>query len=340
MRRSWLIALTLHAAALYALSRVPIRVVLPPPAPIEEVTLDVTAEPEEDEGSPAAPDEAPVTAPGDVAPSSPRVASITHPSDPNGAPSPRHDEAEVPAAGSAQPTGDGTVTLPGRPPELGLGGAGRNPFLPKSEAQVALAESKRSVDRAMRDPARERETSLGLGPEGPVLTALEEATSRSTAPVRGKAIFVATADESGVFQIELRDAEGSRAGWDDARTIALAALKGKKLRLPAGATRAVMRIEVKSDWKLPSGHDPHPEITVFHVPVQKGETKESAKMTILDPIPKVRMVDVQLDRNTRIAVPSFGLDLFHTNMDPTDIGAKPRRVVHSHLVDSQVMGCC
>jgi hypothetical protein len=155
--------------------------------------------------------------------------------------------------------------------------------------------------------------------------------------VRGKAVFVATADENGVYQIELRDADGSRAGWDDARTIALSALKGKKLRLPPGSTRAVMRIEVKSDWKLPSGHDPTPEISLFHIPLQKGETKESAKVSILDPIPKVRMQDVWIDKNTRISVPSVQLDIFHTNMDPTDIGAKPRRVVHSHLMDAQVM---
>lgn len=337
MRRSWLIAVAIHGAALFALSRMPIRVAVPLPAPVEEVVIDMTAEPE---GSTAAPDEAPATTPGASSPAPPRMASITHaesaersaivsPEPPN--------EAASGAMPAPAGTGDGVVTLPGRPTELGLGAAGRNPFLPKSEAAVALAESKRSVDRAMKDPARERETSLGLGPEGPVLTALEQATSRSIAPVRGKAIFVATADENGVFQIELRDAEGSRAGWDDARTIALAALKGKKLRLPAGATRAVMRIEVKSDWKLPSGHDPNPEVTVFRIPVKKGETKESAKVTILDPIPKLRTTELRLDQNTTIPIPSVQLDIFSTNMDPTDVGAKPRRVVHSHLVDSQIM---
>lgn len=332
MRQSWIIAVAIHGAALFALSRLPIRVVVPPRAPLEEVSIDMTADPE---GSPAAPDEAPATAPGVASPAPPRVASLA-----------RVDSADrasaVPASSEENeatpaPTGDGVVTVPGRPTELGLGAAGQNPFLPKSEAAVALAESKRSIDRALKDPARERERSLGLGPEGPVLTALEDATSRSTAPVRGKAIFVATADENGVFQIELRDAEGSRAGWDDARTIALAALQGKKLRLPAGATRAVMRIQVKSDWKLPSGHDPSPEISLFHIPLKKGETKESAKVTILDPIPKLRMTEMAIDQNTKIPLPSVQVDLFSTNVDPTDIGAKPRRVVHSHLVDSQVM---
>jgi hypothetical protein len=338
MRRSWLIAGTVHAAALFALSRVPIRVVVPPPAPEIEVPIEMTAELSPAQGSTAAPEPAPATAPGAAGPAPPRIARITRvPSERPAVTPPSPDDPNEAASPAPATVGDGVVTLPGRPTELGLGAAGQNPFLPKSEAEVTLAETKRSVDRAMKDPAREREMSLGLGPEGPVLTALAEATSRSTAPVRGKAVFVATADENGVYQIELRDADGSRAGWDDARTIALAALKGRKLRLPPGSTRAVMRIEVKSDWKLPSGHDPNPEISLFHIPLKKGETKESAKVSILDPIPKVRMQDVWIDKNTRIAVPSVQLDLFHTNMDPTDIGAKPRRVVHSHLMDAQVM---
>jgi hypothetical protein len=337
MRRSWLIALTVHAAALFALSRVPIRVAMPPPAPVEELVIEML--PADPQGSLAAPEPAPApaTAPGAASAAPPKIANIVRTeAEPSVAPIPS-GEQPAEAAPSAAQAGDGVVTLPGQPTNLGLGAAGPNPFLPKSEAAVTLAETKRSVDRAMKDPGREREMSLGLGPEGPVLTALAEATSRSTAPVRGKAIFVATADENGVFQIELRDAEGSRAGWDDARTIALAALKGKKLRMPPGSTRAVMRIEVKSDWKLPSGHDPNPEVTLFHVPVKKGETKESAKVTILDPIPKFRMADLWIDKDTKISVPSVQIDLFSTNMDPTDIGAKPRRVVHSHLVDAQVM---
>lgn len=336
MKRSGVIALVIHAAALFALYRMPVRVLSPPPAPPEELVIDLTAEPE---GSTAAPELAPATAPGAATPAPPKVASLTRTPteplpDPSPAPSPSGDGPSEPAPG---PTHEGVVTLPGRPTDLGLGAAGKNPFLPKSEAAVTLAETKRSVDRAMKDPGREREMSLGLGPEGPVLTALSEATARSTAPVRGKAIFVATADANGVYQIELHDAEGSRAGWDDARNIALAALKGKKLRMPPGSTRAVMRIEVKSDWKLPSGHDPNPEVSLFHIPLKKGETKESAKISILDPIPKVRMHDVWIDRNTRIAVPSVQLDVFFTNIDPADIGAKPRRVIHSHPVDTQVM---
>jgi hypothetical protein len=225
-----------------------------------------------------------------------------------------------------------------RPEDIGIGGPNR--FLPKSQAAVEDAESRRAVDRAMKDPARAREQELGLGPEGPVLKALAEGTARSLAPVKGRAIFVATTDASGtVASIEVTTTEGSRAGWVDAANAALAGLKGKKLRLAANVSRAVMRIEVTSAWKMPSGQDPGMDVSLFHVPLSKSEGKDSPKMTILDPIPKFRVDTIELGgpNGAKIPVPSVELDLFSTNADPSNIGAKPQRIVHAHVVDTQLM---
>ncbi len=333
------VAIAVHGAALLVLSRVPIREPRQAAEPLIEIT---SLEPSADEprSSAAADDEPrpePLAAASTEAPV-PRALGVLVPraestaSEPPSAPA--DEPSPAPPAGVPAPARGPVVPLTTR--ELGLA-SGPNPFLPRSEQAVALAESRRAVDRALKDPARERETELGLGPEGPVLTALGEATSRSTAPVRGRAVFVATADESGVFALELRDAEGSRAGWDDARTIALAALKGKKLRLPAGATRAVMRLEVRSDWKLPGGQDPGTNVSVLRIPVGKGETKDSTRVTILDPIPKLRVTEIPLPNGVKIPVPSVEIDLFSTNADPANTGAKPRRVVHAHVIETQVM---
>lgn len=200
------------------------------------------------------------------------------------------------------------------------------------------AEAKRAVERSLRDPGRERDRELGLGPEGPVLAALADGTSRSVAPVRGRAVFVATSNARGeVVSIDLLDAEGGRPGWADAARIALSILKGKRLRIGSGTTRAVMKIEVTSAWKLPSGHDPGHEVTLFHVPISKGEGKESVKTAILDPVPKIRVDYYEPSPGVKIPVPSVQLDIFRTNVDPTDVGAKPRRVIHTRLLDSTVM---
>jgi hypothetical protein len=339
------VAIAVHAAAFFAVSRLPIRApegtVAPPSEPLIEITsLEPAAdEPRSPAASNDAPNDAPTSGPRAHAPapavSEPRALGVIVPRGESATAEPLSPRADAPPA-AAVPAAPSTGVVPLTARELGIASGG-NPFLPKSERAVALAESKRAVDRALKDPAREREAELGLGPEGPVLAALGEATSRSTAPVRGRAVFVATADENGVFAIELRDAEGSRAGWDDARAIALGVLKGKKLRLPAGATRAVMRLEVRSDWKLPSGLDPGTNVSVLRIPVGKGETKDATRVTILDPIPTVRMTEIPLPGGAKIPVPSVELDLFSTNADPANLGAKPRRVVHARVIETQVM---
>ncbi|MDF2691809.1 MAG: hypothetical protein K0S65_192 [Labilithrix sp.] len=182
------------------------------------------------------------------------------------------------------------------------------------------------------------EAALGLGPEGPVLSALADGTSRSVAPVRGRAVFVATSNAAGeVVSIELEDAEGGRPGWADAARIALASLQGKKLQLAPGTTRAVMKIEVVSAWRLPSGQDPGSDVTLFHIPVAKGEGKDSAKVSILDPIPKLRVDYYEPSPGVKIPLLSIQLDIFSATTDPSNLGAKPRRVIHSRLLDSKLM---
>ncbi|HVH40699.1 MAG TPA: hypothetical protein VM925_00095, partial [Labilithrix sp.] len=175
-------------------------------------------------------------------------------------------------------------------------------------------------------------------PEGPVLTALAEGTSQSVAPVRGRAVFVATSNAAGeVESLELFDAEGGRPGWADAARIALSNLKGKKLRIPPGTTRAVMKIEVTSAWKLPSGQDPGTDVTLFHVPIAKGEGKDSGKVSILDPVPKFSIDYIELGPGVKLPIVSVQLDVLRVTADPTNLGAKPRRIIHTRVLDSSAM---
>jgi hypothetical protein len=309
-----------------------------PPDPEATIDLDVPAEPE-----PVAERE---TAEDSPSPS-PLARASTRPLEPERAtptPAPRAEERPGPpqpsesgSSGGGEPASPIQLTKP-QVADIGLGGTNR--FLPKSQAAVENAESRRAVDRAVRDPARERERELGLGPEGPVLTALAESTARSIAPVKGRAVFVATTNAGGeVATIELTESEGGRAGWADAAQLALAALKGKKLRLPSTVSRAVMRIEITSAWKLPSGQDPGTDITLFHIPIAKGEGKDSPKMTILDPVPKfhVDYIEIGGPGGVKIPIVSVQIDLFNTNADPSNIGARPRRIVHAHPLDTQLM---
>jgi hypothetical protein len=231
-----------------------------------------------------------------------------------------------------------------------IGLRGSNPFLARgalpdvpsdatpgrepTQAEQAAAAKKR-VQASIRAAGQEHDRALGLGPEGPVLSALGSATSRSTAPVTGRAIFLAIANGAGeVVGISVLECDGAHSDWAGAAQIALGDLKGKKLRMPSSASRAEMKIEVTSAWKMPNGQDPGTEVSVLGAPVTKGEGKNSTKVTILDPIPKIHMTEIV--PGVVVPVPEVNITIFGTNGDPSNIGASPRRIVHTRLIASNV----
>jgi hypothetical protein len=154
--------------------------------------------------------------------------------------------------------------------------------------------------------------------------------------VKGRAVCRAVADGTGnIVGIEVLECDGGRPGWANAAELARRALVGKRLRMPSSATLAEMRIEIVSDWKMPSGHDPGTDVSVLGVPVAKGEGKKSTKIDLLDPIPKITMVELAPD--VKVPVPQINLTIVAVQGDPADLGAKPRRVVHTRLLDSKVL---
>jgi hypothetical protein len=275
------------------------------------------------------------------------------------APSRPAEAMPAPAGGEAGPEATaGPITLLREtpPPPIGIALQGTNPFqergalpdmprMPQQDPSVfrragpgapTNAQAKDNAEAALRAPARERERELGLGPDGPVLTALSEAVAVGSAPVTGRAVFLAIADGTGlVIGIDVVSCDGGRDGWASAAQAAHTALKGKKLRMPSTAKRAEMRIEITSTWKMPSGHDPGVDVSLLGLPLKKGEGKQSSKIEILNPIPK--LTAVQLAPDVNVSVPTVNLTILGVHGDPADIGAKPRRVVHSRLLDSKVL---
>ncbi|HSO31559.1 MAG TPA: hypothetical protein VLT33_03555 [Labilithrix sp.] len=266
------------------------------------------------------------------------------------------EPAPIAAPAGEIPAGPLTLLREPAAPPIGLALRGTNPFQaagalpdmprgapddPRVPARAGPraptnAEAKQNAEAVLRAPARERERELGLGPDGPVLAALSEAASLGTTSVKGRAVFLAIADGTGmVIGIDVLECDGGRAGWQGAAAAAQAALKGKKLRLPTAAKGAQMRIEIVSAWKLPSGHDPGVDVSVLGLPVSKGEGKQSTKVELLNPIPKLQAVE--LAPGVNVSVPTVNVTVIAVAGDPADIGARPRRVVHARLLDSKVL---
>jgi hypothetical protein len=347
-------AILVHAALLVALATLPAPDRNAPPPPVAPVAIELFDAPEPAPGAVPAAATAPTSEASESSESLARASTRGAPAEsretrvapkPGGA-SGRAPEGAPPAFSGvtmgAAPVSSAAIGLELGAPNRFAGTRAEGPArAPEGDdargpRPRTRAETKRAVEQALREPARQRERELGLGPEGPVLKALGDAASAGTAPVTGRAVFLAVADATGmIIGIEVVACDGGRSGWSEAAALARAALKGKKLRLPSTAQRAEMRIEITSAWKMPSGHDPGADVSLFGLPVAKGEGKQATKISILDPIPKLHMVELAPD--IKVPVVSVNVDVLSVAGDPADIGARPRRIVHARLIDSKVM---
>lgn len=256
------------------------------------------------------------------------------------APATTAGEAAVAAAESA-PIAEGAgepIVL--RRADIGLGGKTflRPGALPEPAAPVASETPRQGAQASMWKTARDRDTELGLGPEGPVLRALMESTRATSTPTRGRAVFLATADASGaVVSVDVVAYSADGGGWTEAAKQALEALKGKKLRLPSTSKGAELLIEITSDRRMPSGHHAGADVSLFNIPLKRGDGPQATRIDIVPLLPKIVQVPLDRDGNVAIPLPMINFTLLGIAGDPSDIGAKVQRVVHSRLVGSRIL---
>jgi hypothetical protein len=225
--------------------------------------------------------------------------------------------------------------------ELGIGapvplvGAHTPEKLPDPAARAA-----RSVEKSINDALAAKDREIGLGSDGPVVSALERATYGSALSGNGTATFVARIDSSGrVSLLQVLNVNGDHKGWSKVARRALATLSRRKLRVPQGAKGVELRIKVESRWALPSGADPGLEVRMFGVPLKKGQGKRSSRISIFEPVAKVEKVLVPQPGGGSIEmpVPQMGVGVLGVAGDPSDIGAKPRRIVHAEVESQKLL---
>ncbi len=195
------------------------------------------------------------------------------------------------------------------PPAPGSGGRGAPSGAPGAGVAPAdgKSEASRRTENMLRADLAAHDTAIGLGPDGPVIAALETHARRSVA--NGRATFDITVDARGlVVALTAVGATESHDAWREVGAQSLAALKGKTLRRKGPLS---MRIEIDARIALPSGADPGLGVDVAGIPLKKGDGPKSAKVS-LGGTPFGPGVTLQGDL--------------------ADIGAHTRRVVHAHVV--------
>lgn len=349
MRGSWKSGLTFGVAvALHAAAIAAVRLVTPGSTPstrpiddtvaiegtIETVT-DPRAVPTQDEPPAAPPQNEPATSTSPTTPDpqravpSPVAGAVT-----GGAPVVTGGDGATAAEG---PTGAPIAMVRA---DIGLG---RQTFLkpgalPEPAGPSGSEAPRAGAQAAMWKTARDRDTELGLGPEGPVLRALMDETRATATPTRGRAVFMAVADASGtVTSVDVVAYSGDGGGWSNAAKQALAALKGKKLRLPSAAKGAELLIEISSDRRMPSGHHAGADVSLFNIPLKRGDGPQATRVDIIPLLPKIVQVPVDGEGKVAIPLPMIDFTILGVAGDPADIGAKVQRVVHSRLVGSRIL---
>lgn len=196
-----------------------------------------------------------------------RVAAVATPS-PRGVAAENVGSSAPTTMASAAPASSATETVAGANStwsvNLGSGAvAGTftnpgNPFVSRQQAEQApapISSTEKRKDGSLAAMLRAQDAMKGLGPDGPVLRALESETRTSLAPISGKATFRAIVDATGtVTGLHIIESTGG-AGWDDARDRAFAALQKKKINVSGNG--ATIDIRVESELRLPSGATSH-----------------------------------------------------------------------------------
>jgi hypothetical protein len=253
------------------------------------------------------------------------------------------DEAERPAP--SPPTEARPLPPPLSLTQLGLEGPNRFVEVPAGASTWTIHDAEDGVRKSIAESLLKHDRSVGLGSEGPAISAIEEVVLASTAAVNGRAVLSVAADALGVIT-SVACIDGDHAQWDAIAADITRALGSKRLRSAPGGRGVAMRIEVTSREEMPSGRDPGLEIRAFHIPIKKGRGPKSARMDILDVDPKIVVDDTEEEgtgaqaQASPVKFPKAHIQivkLFGLAFDPVDIGAVPRRVVHAHVLEEHLL---
>ena len=260
-------------------------------------------------------------------------------------PAPRSAPASVePGAAelgaSAEPTAAlETPAAPSPYPELltreQLGIGAKNPFLevpsaPRPRKKSAQARLQRSLTQAL--VARDNE--LGVGPAGPILTALHQISLRELHVVNTAATLVAVVDSRGnLTDLTVAEVDADRQSWERVAKQALEKLRGKKLLANAGRHLTRLTLRVESREQLPSGAAPGPKVTLLGQTLNEGGGDRAHHIEIFKPELNLEIVEVPGPDGQPMKLPNirFMITPFSAPFEPADWGQPGQRVVSTRV---------
>jgi len=231
--------------------------------------------------------------------------------------------------------------------QLGVGAEGRGLFqklgasdgLPGPRRDRDQRQTARRLELSLQQQALERDLAVGLGPEGPLLEALRRATQAFTVILNGRALLRATLNREGLLELTLLQATQDAAAWSEVARRVRQTLQKRPVHLPSQARALQLDVEVASSNQLPSGADPGLGVDVLGIPLKKGKGPKSSRISLLKPHLSLEHESVPMPDGETVELPRLevGFDVFGLAADPSDIGAKARRVVRARVTRARLL---
>ncbi|HWA77160.1 MAG TPA: hypothetical protein VG937_32715 [Polyangiaceae bacterium] len=303
-----------------------------------------------------------------VARAVPREPSPGAPAETSALESPESSDATLlPEAkpGDAQTATPEAPVRPNQPIDLGIGADAWQKWtrVERSEREDSGEAPKASKKPLVRAPVPSKTGGLqegleagdrarGLGPSGRVATVFFQATHSDVAPQLGVAHFSVTVLRSGVVEVALTGANRESEKWRAVAARAALALRKSPPRIPPSRDGVRLTLDVTAEETYPNGakptamHGPRLEVTppVF----QPGEAAQ-AELEDLNPIAAtskdptqrppaiVSLPGVYVSGKGKVCSYRIGISalgpLLTGGCDPSNIGAKPQRMVRVAVQD-------
>jgi len=194
---------------------------------------------------------------------------------------------------------------------LGSGLSSSSPSPVASSHTMALP----SPEHLLREALDAHDRALGLGSEGPLVSAAHEAASPALAPDVGSATLEIECDGSGGgITARVVSATGNAAAWNGVARELVRLVSSKRLHVPPGARGVRTTLSIVAEKALPA-----------------GEKRISAPGAVPDDVPQAEPV-CDGEGLARRCVGGMPLGTTQTIGDLSNIGARRSRIVHVRVL--------
>jgi len=203
-----------------------------------------------------------------------------------------------------------------------------------------------------------RDQEIGLGPAGTILSAAHDAGYSDRAPAIGTATFAITVLRSGGVEVTLTGASSQQQDWEKVGDSIAAAIRRKPPRIGPSRQGVRIGIELVAEERWPNGTTSRGEGPALSLAPGKFKTTDEGKKDLETRNPfaipppgspaeqptlkaAVEPPGLWLKGRGKVCGYAVGLTLLGPMLsggcDPANIGAKPRRVVSTRVVNQTML---